>query len=102
MKDQFLFNPMNNSRQSHYSRFSSSFSFRNIWEIYFSPRCTGNLSVLFLHSRLSGVSLEAADRFSTGQKYASAVEVCHCPPGYSGTSCEVSIYCALTNMPPME
>ncbi|XP_060095142.1 laminin subunit alpha-2 isoform X2 [Heteronotia binoei] len=38
--------------------------------------------------RLSGVSLEAADRFSTGQKYASAVEVCQCPPGYSGTSCE--------------
>ncbi|XP_054830970.1 laminin subunit alpha-2 [Eublepharis macularius] len=38
--------------------------------------------------RLSGVSLEAADRFSSGQKYASAVEVCQCPPGYSGTSCE--------------
>ncbi|XP_053142140.1 laminin subunit alpha-2 isoform X3 [Hemicordylus capensis] len=38
--------------------------------------------------RLSGVSLEAADRFSTGEKDASAVEVCRCPPGYSGTSCE--------------
>uniref|UniRef100_A0A8C8SMW2 Laminin subunit alpha 2 n=1 Tax=Pelusios castaneus TaxID=367368 RepID=A0A8C8SMW2_9SAUR len=38
--------------------------------------------------RLSGVSLEAADRYSTGRKVASAVEVCQCPPGYSGTSCE--------------
>ncbi|XP_072852967.2 laminin subunit alpha-2 [Pogona vitticeps] len=37
---------------------------------------------------LSDVSLEAADSSSTGQKYASAVEVCHCPRGYSGTSCE--------------
>ncbi|KAJ6660091.1 hypothetical protein lerEdw1_018017, partial [Lerista edwardsae] len=41
--------------------------------------------------RLSDVSLEVADRFSAGGKYASAVEVCQCPPGYSGTSCEVSI-----------
>uniref|UniRef100_A0A674J3X9 Laminin subunit alpha 2 n=1 Tax=Terrapene triunguis TaxID=2587831 RepID=A0A674J3X9_9SAUR len=38
--------------------------------------------------RLSGVSLEAADRYSTGRKVASAVEVCQCPPGYGGTSCE--------------
>ncbi|XP_062980764.1 laminin subunit alpha-2 isoform X3 [Elgaria multicarinata webbii] len=38
--------------------------------------------------RLSGVSLEVADRFSTGRKDASAVEVCQCPPVYSGTSCE--------------
>ncbi|XP_067402830.1 laminin subunit alpha-2 isoform X3 [Emydura macquarii macquarii] len=38
--------------------------------------------------RLSGVSLETADRYSTGRKVASAVEVCQCPPGYSGTSCE--------------
>ncbi|KAJ7341923.1 hypothetical protein JRQ81_007908, partial [Phrynocephalus forsythii] len=38
--------------------------------------------------RLSDVSLEAADSSSTGHKDASAVEVCHCPPGYSGTSCE--------------
>uniref|UniRef100_A0A8D0L6L7 Laminin subunit alpha-2 n=1 Tax=Sphenodon punctatus TaxID=8508 RepID=A0A8D0L6L7_SPHPU len=29
-----------------------------------------------------------ADRYSTGQKVASAVEVCQCPSGYSGTSCE--------------
>ncbi|XP_075780255.1 laminin subunit alpha-2 isoform X2 [Pelodiscus sinensis] len=38
--------------------------------------------------RLSGVSLEVADRYSTGRDLASAVEVCQCPPGYSGTSCE--------------
>ncbi|XP_074846691.1 laminin subunit alpha-2 isoform X2 [Carettochelys insculpta] len=38
--------------------------------------------------RLSGVSLEVADRYSTDRNVASAVEVCQCPPGYSGTSCE--------------
>ncbi|XP_006029235.2 laminin subunit alpha-2 [Alligator sinensis] len=38
--------------------------------------------------RLSGVSLEAADRYSTGRNVATAVEVCQCPPGYGGTSCE--------------
>ncbi|XP_060609322.2 laminin subunit alpha-2 isoform X6 [Anolis sagrei] len=38
--------------------------------------------------RLSDVSLEVADRLSTRQKYAPAVEICQCPPGYSGTSCE--------------
>ncbi|XP_044280734.1 laminin subunit alpha-2 isoform X5 [Varanus komodoensis] len=38
--------------------------------------------------RLSGVNLEVADHFSTGPKDASAVEVCQCPPEYSGTSCE--------------
>ncbi|KAH0622297.1 hypothetical protein JD844_024476 [Phrynosoma platyrhinos] len=38
--------------------------------------------------RLGGVSLEAADHLSIGHKDASAVEICQCPPGYSGTSCE--------------
>ncbi|XP_062834900.1 LOW QUALITY PROTEIN: laminin subunit alpha-2 [Anolis carolinensis] len=38
--------------------------------------------------RLSDVSLEAADDMSTRHKDAPAVEICQCPPGYSGTSCE--------------
>ncbi|XP_066470578.1 laminin subunit alpha-2 isoform X3 [Tiliqua scincoides] len=38
--------------------------------------------------RLSGVSLEVGDRSSSGGKDASAVEICQCPAGYSGTSCE--------------
>lgn len=41
-------------------------------------------------SRLKSVSIEAADHASTGSKVASAVELCDCPPGYDGTSCEVS------------
>uniref|UniRef100_A0A8B9UA09 Laminin subunit alpha-2 n=1 Tax=Anas zonorhyncha TaxID=75864 RepID=A0A8B9UA09_9AVES len=40
--------------------------------------------------RLDGVSIEAADHSSAGRKMASAVELCDCPPGYDGTSCE---YC---------
>ncbi|KAM6465704.1 laminin subunit alpha-2 isoform 3-T3 [Liasis olivaceus] len=38
--------------------------------------------------RLSGVSLESADDSLTGQKDASAVEICQCPTGYFGSSCE--------------
>ncbi|KFZ51224.1 Laminin subunit alpha-2, partial [Antrostomus carolinensis] len=38
--------------------------------------------------RLRSVSIEAADDTSTGRKMASAVELCDCPPGYDGTSCE--------------
>ncbi|NWS67194.1 LAMA2 protein, partial [Crotophaga sulcirostris] len=38
--------------------------------------------------RLRSVSIEAADHASTGRKVASAVELCDCPPGYDGTSCE--------------
>ncbi|XP_074943697.1 laminin subunit alpha-2 isoform X1 [Phalacrocorax aristotelis] len=38
--------------------------------------------------RLKSVSIEAADHTSTGRKVASAVELCDCPPGYDGTSCE--------------
>ncbi|XP_039180622.1 laminin subunit alpha-2 isoform X7 [Crotalus tigris] len=38
--------------------------------------------------RLSGVSLESADDLRTGQKDACAVEICQCPTGYSGSSCE--------------
>ncbi|XP_053879086.1 laminin subunit alpha-2 isoform X6 [Malaclemys terrapin pileata] len=50
-------------------------------------RATYNYGMSAIY-RLSGVSLEAADRYSTGRKVASAVEVCQCPPGYGGTSCE--------------
>ncbi|XP_065689371.2 laminin subunit alpha-2 isoform X1 [Patagioenas fasciata] len=38
--------------------------------------------------RLRSCSIEAADHTSTGRKVASAVELCDCPPGYDGTSCE--------------
>jgi len=48
-------------------------------------------SLISVTSRLDGVSIEAADHSSAGRKMASAVELCDCPPGYAGTSCEVSI-----------
>ncbi|XP_063299217.1 laminin subunit alpha-2 isoform X3 [Pelobates fuscus] len=38
--------------------------------------------------RLSSVTLELADQSSSGGNRAYAVELCQCPPGYSGTSCE--------------
>ncbi|NXJ80686.1 LAMA2 protein, partial [Trogon melanurus] len=38
--------------------------------------------------RLRSVSIEAADHTSAGRKVAPAVELCDCPPGYDGTSCE--------------
>ncbi|KAM6083234.1 laminin subunit alpha-2 isoform 3-T3 [Chlamydotis macqueenii] len=38
--------------------------------------------------RLRSVSIETADHTSTGRKVASAVELCDCPLGYGGTSCE--------------
>ncbi|KPP76672.1 hypothetical protein Z043_103968 [Scleropages formosus] len=39
--------------------------------------------------RLGGASLEVAAEFSESDARAGAVEVCRCPYGYSGTSCEV-------------
>ncbi|XP_039603409.1 laminin subunit alpha-2 isoform X4 [Polypterus senegalus] len=39
--------------------------------------------------RLSSVSLEVADPYSRGAAVGTAVEICRCPPGYEGTSCEV-------------
>ncbi|EDL93824.1 laminin, alpha 2 (predicted), isoform CRA_a [Rattus norvegicus] len=38
--------------------------------------------------RLSSVNLESAVPYPTDRSIASAVEVCQCPPGYSGSSCE--------------
>ncbi|XP_053447622.1 laminin subunit alpha-2 isoform X1 [Nycticebus coucang] len=38
--------------------------------------------------RLSSVSLESAVSYPTDGSIASAVEVCQCPPGYTGSSCE--------------
>ncbi|XP_071074759.1 laminin subunit alpha-2 [Dasypus novemcinctus] len=38
--------------------------------------------------RLSTVSLESAIPYPTDGSIAAAVEVCQCPPGYSGSSCE--------------
>uniref|UniRef100_A0A8C5LFF2 Laminin subunit alpha-2 n=1 Tax=Jaculus jaculus TaxID=51337 RepID=A0A8C5LFF2_JACJA len=38
--------------------------------------------------RLSSVNLESAVPYPTDGGAAAAVEVCQCPPGYSGTSCE--------------
>ncbi|KAJ8385914.1 hypothetical protein AAFF_G00178760 [Aldrovandia affinis] len=39
--------------------------------------------------RLLSVSLEVASEYSRTDAMARAVEMCHCPPGYSGTSCEM-------------
>ncbi|XP_047413783.1 laminin subunit alpha-2 isoform X7 [Sciurus carolinensis] len=38
--------------------------------------------------RLSSVNLESAVPYPTDGSIATAVEVCQCPPGYSGSSCE--------------
>ncbi|KAK7835354.1 hypothetical protein U0070_017890, partial [Myodes glareolus] len=38
--------------------------------------------------RLSSVNLESAVPYPTDKSIATAVEVCQCPPGYSGNSCE--------------
>uniref|UniRef100_A0A8C0Q579 Laminin subunit alpha-2 n=1 Tax=Canis lupus familiaris TaxID=9615 RepID=A0A8C0Q579_CANLF len=41
--------------------------------------------------RLGSVGLESAVPYPTDRSIAAAVEVCQCPPGYSGSSCEVSL-----------
>ncbi|XP_068087628.1 laminin subunit alpha-2 isoform X4 [Hyperolius riggenbachi] len=41
--------------------------------------------------RLSSVMLEVADRSSPGGRTASEVEICQCPAGYTGTSCETCL-----------
>uniref|UniRef100_UPI00358F1135 laminin subunit alpha-1-like n=1 Tax=Myxine glutinosa TaxID=7769 RepID=UPI00358F1135 len=39
-------------------------------------------------SRLHSVSMFIAQANQTGSRITQAVEVCHCPPGYAGISCE--------------
>lgn len=41
---------------------------------------------------LSDVSLDTAIETDTGGKRSTAVEVCRCPVGYRGTSCEVCLF----------
>lgn len=41
--------------------------------------------------RLGSVGLESAVPYPTDGTFAAAVEVCQCPPGYTGSSCEVSL-----------
>ncbi|KAI3364158.1 hypothetical protein L3Q82_010974 [Scortum barcoo] len=38
--------------------------------------------------RLHSFSMQVANPFARGVRRASAVEICSCPPGYAGTSCE--------------
>lgn len=40
---------------------------------------------------ISDVSMDTAVRTQTGQPAVNDIEVCSCPAGYRGTSCEVSI-----------
>lgn len=47
---------------------------------------------------LSDVSLDTAVSQHTGQGIATAVEVCRCPPGYKGTSCEVNNLCFINGL----
>uniref|UniRef100_A0A7N6BAH8 Basement membrane-specific heparan sulfate proteoglycan core protein n=1 Tax=Anabas testudineus TaxID=64144 RepID=A0A7N6BAH8_ANATE len=41
--------------------------------------------------RLHSFSMQVANPAARGEKTASAVEMCSCPPGYAGTSCEACI-----------
>ncbi|XP_051816710.1 laminin subunit alpha-2 isoform X2 [Acanthochromis polyacanthus] len=41
--------------------------------------------------RLHLFSMQVANPSATGERRASAVEMCSCPPGYAGTSCEACI-----------
>ncbi|XP_019117191.2 laminin subunit alpha-2 isoform X6 [Larimichthys crocea] len=41
--------------------------------------------------RLHSFSMQIADPSARGESRASAVEICSCPPGYAGTSCETCI-----------
>ncbi|XP_060907751.1 laminin subunit alpha-2 isoform X3 [Labrus mixtus] len=41
--------------------------------------------------RLHSFSMQEANPAARGEKRASAVEICSCPPGYAGTSCETCI-----------
>jgi len=38
---------------------------------------------------LSDVSLDTAIELDTGGEQSTSIEICRCPNGYSGTSCEV-------------
>lgn len=49
-----------------------------------------SLSLICLFLSLSSVSLDFADSGSVSGVQAVGVEMCECPWGYSGTSCEVS------------
>ncbi|XP_012516246.1 PREDICTED: laminin subunit alpha-2 [Propithecus coquereli] len=44
--------------------------------------------MIILEVELSSVSLESAVSYPTDGSVAAAVEVCQCPPGYTGSSCE--------------
>uniref|UniRef100_A0A3B3SLY0 Basement membrane-specific heparan sulfate proteoglycan core protein n=1 Tax=Paramormyrops kingsleyae TaxID=1676925 RepID=A0A3B3SLY0_9TELE len=48
------------------------------------------MSLRSLGARLNSVTLEVASDVSRSDVPARAVEMCHCPHGYGGTSCEVS------------
>ncbi|CAB1436741.1 unnamed protein product [Pleuronectes platessa] len=41
--------------------------------------------------RLHSFSMQVANPSASGERRASAVEMCSCPPGYAGTSCETCI-----------
>nr|XP_057947713.1 laminin subunit alpha-2 isoform X3 [Doryrhamphus excisus] len=41
--------------------------------------------------RLHMFSMQVGHPFAKGEQIASAVEVCSCPPGYAGTSCETCV-----------
>ncbi|XP_026175287.1 laminin subunit alpha-2 isoform X3 [Mastacembelus armatus] len=41
--------------------------------------------------RLHSFSMQVANPSARGERTASAVEICSCPPGYAGTSCEACI-----------
>ena len=50
-------------------------------------RATSNENVRYI--AISDVELDTADTTETSLGVATDIESCYCPPGYSGTSCEV-------------
>ena len=66
-----------------------SHDFATIWQKIQKSKLRST-RICVLYSRLVRVELEMVSEESTSEEVLSSVEQCRCPPGYSGTSCQVS------------